>query len=499
MMITGVRHSKSFKTSPKYICKRSYKNFDPEAFSTEVQNVSWLDLYLSSDVEEAVGIFSTKITDILDVMAPVKTFQVRTKFAPCLFKQTVESMKERDQLHKVASETKERDDWNNFKHIRNRINNRLKYEEGHWQKARLDECGDNSAKVWKNVKGILNWHSSGSPTKLFYKGTLRTKSQDIADSQNEFFIEKITGIISNLPAPTGDPLSKLRALMAGRQCSFKLDTVHPDQVDKIISSLNNSNASGLDLIDTSVIKLVKSEILPAVTHIINLSITSRIFPTSWKRSKVIPLHKKDDLLNPKNYRPVAILPILSKILERVVFNQMISYLDSNGLLHPNHHAYRAQHNTTTALVQMYDGWLQAAEAGQLAGVCLLDMSAAFDVVNHHLLGEKLALYGFDEYALDWVSSYLSGRSQCVSIEGSLSKLQPVSVGVPQGSILGPLFYTLFTNELPEVIHDHLEQQGHGEHVWPAYHLGDEENGNICCYADDTTFHCYRYSPSKAHL
>ena len=132
---------------------------------------------------------------------------------------------------------------------------------------------------------------------------------------------------------------------------------------------------------------------------------------------------------------------------------MIDYLSENNLLHPNHHAYRAHHNTTTALIQMYDTWLEAAEAGTMAGVCLLDMSAAFDVVDHGLLIKKLELYGFQEDFLGWTKSYLSSRFQCVSIEGSLSRLQAVQVGVPQGSILGPLFYTLFTNELPEVIHD----------------------------------------------
>ena len=121
---------------------------------------------------------------------------------------------------------------------------------------------------------------------------------------------------------------------------------------------------------------------------------------------------------------------------------------------------------------MYDGWLQAVEAGQLAGVCLLDMSAAFDVVDHELLQQKLALYGFEEDILNWTASYLSGRTQCVSIEGSLSQLLAVDAGVPQGSILGPLFYTLFTNELPEVIHDQLEQQegdpAHDLESWPAF-------------------------------
>ena len=215
--------------------------------------------------------------------------------------------------------------------------------------------------------------------------------------------------------------------------------------------------------------------------------------------KVVPLHKKDDPLDPKNYRPVAIVPILSKVLERVLFNQMIEYLNDNGLLHPNHHAYRAQHNTTTALVQMYDSWLQAVESGQLAGVCMLDMSAAFDVVDHDLLLQKLSLYGFDEAILCWIKTYLSSRSQCVIIEGSLSKILPINTRVPQGSILGPLFYTLFTNELPEVIHDQLAEPGHqagqGEQGWPAYHLGDSMSGNICCYADDTTLTCTDYNPA----
>ena len=108
----------------------------------------------------------------------------------------------------------------------------------------------------------------------------------------------------------------------------------------------------------------------------------------------MPLHKKEDPLNLKNYRPVAIIPILSKVLERVIFNQMIEYLNVNNLLHLNHHAYRTQLNTTTALIQMYDGWLQAVESDQLAGVCMLDMSSAFDLVDHNLLIQKLALYGF---------------------------------------------------------------------------------------------------------
>ena len=194
---------------------------------------------------------------------------------------------------------------------------------------------------------------------------------------------------------------------------------------------------------------------------------------------------------------MAIVPVLSKILERVVFNQLVSYLNSNNLLHPNHHAYRPGHNTTTALIQMYDGWLKAVESGQLAGACLLDMSAAFDVVDHELLLQKLGLYGFDSDSVDWVRSYLVGRSQSVMVEGCLSKLLKVNSGVPQGSILGPLLYTLFTNELPEVIHDSTDQQEPGFNVvgCPAYQVEGGVHGDICCYADDTTLSMSDTNPS----
>ena len=202
--------------------------------------------------------------------------------------------------------------------------------------------------------------------------------------------------------------------------------------------------------------------------------------------KIISLHKKEDPLNPKNYRPVAIVPILSKILERLIFNQTIQYLTENKLLHPNHHAYRVHHNTTTALIQMCDAWLESVGEGELAGACFLDMSAAFDIVNHSLLIQKLRLYGFESNIIEWIQSYLSDRSQCVSIDGALSKLLPVRHGVPQGSILGPLLYTLFTNELPEIMHDHSSEEP-GPH--PKYNMSCKQCGNTTCYADDTSFTC----------
>ena len=124
---------------------------------------------------------------------------------------------------------------------------------------------------------------------LFYEGNLENKPSKLATIMNSFFIKKVKDIVKNLPVPNNDPLELLRNLMKNRTCSFKLSTVHPDHVLKIIEKLKNSKSFGLDNIDTNIIKLIKYEILPAVTHIINLSIQTSTFPTFWKTAKVIPL------------------------------------------------------------------------------------------------------------------------------------------------------------------------------------------------------------------
>ena len=169
-------------------------------------------------------------------------------------------------------------------------------------------------------------------------------------------------------------------------------------------------------------------------------------------------------------------------------NFLKNYGESN--LQPNHPvpqqqsasppkpSYRSGHNTTTALIQMYDTWINAYEDGEVSGVCLLDMSAAFDIVDHSLLLKKMELYGFGDDSLDWTRSYLTGRSQCVSINGSLSKFLPVPTGVPHGSILGPIFYTIFTNALPEVVHDLPSCTQQLSADWPAYNLNCKSCGNI---------------------
>ena len=297
---------------------------------------------------------------------------------------------------------------------------------------------------------------------------------------NSFFIEKVSRLRQNIPGTDDDPLAKLKESLKDRQCSLTLKAVKPDDVLKVIRSLKNSKSTGTDNIDTWVIKLVASDILPALTHIINLSILQSTFPNMWKQAKVVPLLKKGDPLTPKNYRPVALLPIFSKILERIVFNQLVENLDLHNLIHPNHHRSRAGHSTATALIQMYDRWVEEVDDGNMVGVMMVDLSAAFDMVDHNILLQKLELFGLDDLSLMWMKSYLSGRSQSVFVDGCMSPPMAIECGVPQGSILGPLMYILFTNDVPELGHSHPVNFRKPDHFCDAC-------GGTVCYIDDSTY------------
>ena len=213
----------------------------------------------------------------------------------------------------------------------------------------------------------------------------------------------------------------------------------------------------LDPIPTSLIKECLSDLLPLITRIVNSSLCSGVVPPQFKQAVVTPMLKKPGL-DPndlKNFRPVSNLPFISKILEKVVLTQLQKHLSENDLLEIRQSAYRKNHSTETALLSVVDGLLRNADDRLVSVLALLDLSAAFDTLDHPILLQRLeTTFGISGTVLHWFASYLEGREQSVKVDNVLSSPSPLQFGVPQGSVLGPILFTLYSQPLSDLICRH---------------------------------------------
>ena len=227
-----------------------------------------------------------------------------------------------------------------------------------------------------------------------------------------------------------------------------------------------SKSSGLDNINSSVIKNAFEFLVPELTHLYNLSVTSAEFPDSWKKALVVPIPKKGNLTKVQNYRPISLLPLPGKIMEKLVHQQLSMYLENNSLLVKEQHGFRKAHSTTHSVAQLTNHIYKNLDNKTPTLPVFIDFKKAFDCVQHPVLLEKLRSLNLDATVTDWVKNYLTNRQQRVFANGTYSSYLNVTQGVPQGSVLGPLFYIVYANDLINIV----------------------KNCNIAMYADDTVLY-----------
>ena len=276
----------------------------------------------------------------------------------------------------------------------------------------------------------------------------------LVDNFNDFFIERIHGLRRELVRVSkATTSSSITDREAPQVTLSEFSQVTSTMIHHVIKALSTKSCP-LDPMPTRLLKDHLDLIVPVVTDIVNESLSTGVFPTCLKRSLIRPLLKKQDLdrENLKNYRPIANIPFLSKVIEKAVVSQINLYLETNKLNPPLQSAYRKHHSTETALLRVLDGILTSLDHRQDVVLVMLDLSAAFDTLDHEILISRLGSYfGLSDTVLHWFSSYLSGRTQSVIIGKTTSDPRPVDFGVPQGSILGPLLFNLYVAPLQDIV------------------------------------------------
>ena len=480
------------------IIKRSWKNSSLEQLRLEIGNKNWDTIYTLQDPELANSFLEDNLTEILDRIAPNKIIQLNKKHKSWITNNTRKQMMERDEAREQARISKNENDWKKYRSLRNSCTKQCKNDKNEHFKKLYTNCentGDTKS-LYRTTKEQLGWEKVGPPTALMKDGKLFRKPSEIAEVLAESFKEKVDKLNREVEMENLQPLATLKKAMQSWNKSedrpmFKLRKVTKIETLEAINKLSNSSSQANDRIEALVIKAAATLLSDPITHITNLSIEKNKFCNKWKLGKVVPIFKGNpgSKLNPDNYRQISLLPVISKIVERQVQGQILQYMESTRQLNDNNHTYRKLLGTTTAMLEIADDIFEAADERRIAVTMAIDQSAAFDCVRHKILDSKLEIYNFSESTRTWINSYLGNRSQYVAVGAKKSSIKSVKQGVPQGSVLGPLLYIIYTNKLSETIKDDINCQdsSHSENKDDLFGSDCRECGRITTYSDDSTY------------
>ena len=480
-MILTVIKSSFIKRGPRIITYRDYRKFDPSVFKEDLKK----ELAKNNFCYEKFEVFNSVVTGVLDNHAPIKKKSVRANDGPFMTKALRRAIMTRSRLRNIYCKYRTVENLKAFKKQRNKCVTILRQaKKDYYKDLDIKNLTDNR-KFWRSVKPLFNDKVKTSSTiVLMENNKIVSEDHVVATILNDHFanITKSLNIAGNNETEsTGDEISDPVTAAIEKYRSHPsviLIKNHSENIEAFdfkrasiaevlgqVDSLDTKKASPIGSIPAKVIKDNVDIVASYLLDLFNKSVDRNSFPDEMKDGDVSALFKNSDSFEKKNYRPITVLPSVSKVFERLLANQMLPIM--NKFLSPKICGYRQGYNTQHALLKLVDTCKKTLDNKGFVGAVLMDLSKALDCLNHELLLAKLEAYGFSTSSIRMMHSYLTGRRQRVKVNGSFSSWKEMKLGVPQGSVLGPLLFNIFINDIFLLLNE----------------------TEICNYADDTTIYC----------
>ena len=440
---------------------RNVKTIDPSKFQEALES-SELFTQPAATVDDFADQLKTVVMQVLDRMAPLHT-GVRRPAKPAtrwLSNEAIDAKRLRRRLERRWLTTKDEVDRINYRRVCRSTNKIINKSRSSYYNTMLQDCCDEPAKRWGIIKELL--HSTDSDN-------TRTDDEcrELCNTFSSFFVSKI----ASLKLAINDKITRLSSTLCfpdpphSGPLFDSLPLVTPDEVLRILQTCPKKS-SPMDYIPTSLLLACKPVFSHLICRLANLSFSEGRFPSSFKFASITPLLKKPNLDKslPANYRPISNLNTISKILERLFLARFQPFVSSSPNFNQFQSAYRRHHSTETAILSTLDNIFHSSDNGKSTLLVSLDLSAAFDTIDHRILINRLeTCFGVSATVLSWLSSYLIGRQQSVRVGGHSSPFLVCKSGVPQGSVLGPILFNMYTSPLSIICSSHgISQQQYAD-------------------------------------
>ena len=447
--------NKKNKTN-RVIYKRDFKNFDKENFILDFLDVDWNEtLQLNKkDPNHSFTAFQERMNILMDKYIPLKRLtkkELQEKYKPWITGGIKKSIKRREQIYKKFIRAKDPTTkayyHEQFKFLRTQIVNICRESKKQHYQQFFENNIHNLKNTWKGIKEIINIKNKnkGQINAMSINNEICNDPLQIANHFNNYFSSIASNLQTNIHN-SGQGFEKY--LKNPNQHSFFIQPTNREEVVLIISTLTQGKASGPNSLPNEILQMLKSDIAIPLAKILNLSFETGIYIDKLKISMVVPIFKENgSSLECSNYRPISLLSNLNKIFEKIMHKRLYEFLEKNECIFKNQFGFRKSHSTNHALINLTEDIRNSLDNGFISCGVFIDLRKAFDTVDHDILIKKLRHYGVRGIALDWFKSYLNNRRQFVTINGISSNELSMNYGVPQGSVLGPLLFLIYINDL----------------------------------------------------